>query len=149
LSAELDILPDDLGRRFAFDQPGRPLESVLDVLRPGREHINMIIGEIADGMTLFIKLLEQIHVLLVKDLACNEEMHHATVGFDPSRRVEDIPLRLLVEVSFLVVPMSVLPLGEIAGHLEIEGDGDERFFAWNQLLGWSGASDSRSREGGG
>ena len=47
---QADVVADDVGRSPALDQPGGPLEPELDVLRPRRQHVDVVVGVVADGM---------------------------------------------------------------------------------------------------
>jgi hypothetical protein len=45
-----DVFADNVSRFLAVDQPRGTLEAELDVFRPGRQQVDVVVGVIADGM---------------------------------------------------------------------------------------------------
>lgn len=125
--AETDIFANDLGRGFAFDQPGSAIESVLDILRFGGENENMVVGVVPDGVTFLVELFEPIDVFLFEHLADSEEMDDAAMRFDAARGFDRVAFGFVVEVALFVIPVGDFPAREVAGHFEVERDRDERF----------------------
>ena len=113
---------------------GSALEAELNVLRPRRQHVDVIVGVIADRMTRLGDLLEPGDALLFEDAADGEAVQHAAGRLDALARRDGVLLRLVVEIALFVVPMGVIPLGKVAAHFHVESDRDQRLVGVGVLL---------------
>src|SRR5947209_19121886 len=80
---------------------------------------------VAYGVTGLGDLLEPGNTFLLEGAAEGEAVQHAARRLDAPARLDRVLLRLVVEVALFVVPMSIVPPGEVARHLQVKRDGDE------------------------
>ena len=122
---QADVAGDDLRGRLPLDQPRRPAEAELDVFRARRLDVDVVIRVVADRMPLGDDLPQPADVLLLHRLPQGEEVDDAATRLDPPRGLHGITLGRGVEVSLLVVPVGLVPGGEVPAHLQVERDGDQ------------------------
>src|SRR5262245_31208321 len=87
----------------------------------------MVIRVVADRVASAMDFREPVDVLLLEHATDGKEMEYTAVLLDPSRRLDSVALGVGVEVPFLIVPMGLIPRGIMPAHLQVEGDGHERF----------------------
>ena len=100
------------------------MEAVLDFVRSLRQQIDVIVGVIADRVAFAGNLFEPIDVLLLEHLADDKGVNHAAALSHAPASLDGVVLGRLVEIALFVVPVRVFPVGKIAGHLQVERDGD-------------------------
>ena len=123
-AGEADVLADHVQRLLALDQPGAALEAELDVVRPRGEHVDVVVGVVADTVAVGDELLEPVDVRLLQRPPDEKEVDDPARGLHAPRRLDGVVLRLVVEVALVVVPVGRVPRGEVARHLQVERDGD-------------------------
>jgi hypothetical protein len=121
-----DVLADHVARLLPGDQPRRPAEAELEVLRPGGLDVDVVVGVVADRVAGTHDLLEPVDVFLLQHPADEEAVQDAAPRLDAPARLDGVRLGLGVEVALLVVPVGRLPRREVAAHLQVERDGDQR-----------------------
>ena len=89
----------------------------------------MVVGVIANGMAVLVKFLHPVHIFLLEDLADGEKMNHAAMRLHAARGLDGIIFRVGVQIALFVIPMGVFPMREVARHLQVESDGNERLLA--------------------
>src|SRR5262249_10753710 len=103
--------------------------------RRPRADVDVVVRVISDRVPLPNDLLEPGNVRLLEDPADGEAVDHSAMSAHAATRLDRVTLRLVVEVSLLVVPVRVFPAREVAAHLQIERDGHERPVARRRLVG--------------
>src|SRR5439155_10431621 len=97
----------------------------LDLLVPGRLHVHMVVGVIANWVAGLNDFFQPVDVFLLQHPTDREAVDHSSLGLHPPAGLDGVFLGLGVQVPLLVVPMGLLPTREVAAHLQVERDGDE------------------------
>src|SRR5262249_42175718 len=122
---QADVVADDAAHLLAVDEPGGAIEAKLDVLGAFGLDVDMVVSVIADGVPGQDEVLQPGDAGLFEGAADGEEMEDAAVGPDAAGGLDGVALGGGVEVALFVVPVGLVPGGEVARHLQVEGDGDE------------------------
>ena len=87
----------------------------------------MVVRVVADRMAFGGNRFEPIDVRLFEHLADEEMCESRRRAFLRGGKPHRIVFGCLVEIAFFVVPVRVFPMGKVAGHFQVERDGDLSF----------------------
>ena len=140
---QADVLADDFRHRLAMDQPRRPTEPPLDFTGLLRPDVDVVVGVIAQPMTVAEELPQPVNVFLLEHPADHERMGDAAFGPDAAASLGNVPLGRFIEISLGVVPFGHVPLGIVHRHFQVERDGHQRLV----VIGGQGVTGGEGQTG--
>lgn len=127
---DADVFANSVGNWHASQQPWGALEAKLEVIGASCEDVDVVVGVIADWMTVVGEFGQPCDIGLFKNAADGEEMNHAASSLDALGCCGGVAFGFFVEISFFVIPVCGFPGREVSGHFKVEGDGDLSRALW-------------------
>jgi len=121
-----DVLANHFRDTLAVDQPRGAGEPVLQVFRPRRPDVDVIVGVIADRVAFADDLLQPIDVFLFQRTPQDEQLGHAARGLDAAAGFHDVLFDRFRQIALFIVPFRQAPLGIVHGHLQVHRHRDQR-----------------------